>query len=232
MGSEAQQQTIVAKVPLELLFTDYITEEHKTHIPNFTEAWYEVHKRFANLPIVRLSPHLQLFRYLMNGGEYPKRYVEWHSLIYTTRGMQVPMTEHDLLAQRKLQYSILMASLARNPNHFLNDPILATYDKLKGYFRIKDGHHRAIFQYCKGIRHIPARMSIHDYQDWSHADAVHEVKMVFSRHQRELIYTPIHNPYFEHVTCARDQLYPTRLDLILEYLGSISVRGKSNRHRL
>ena len=56
MGSEAREQTVVAKVPLELLFTDYIAEERKTDIPHFTEAWYEDHKRYADLPIMRLSP--------------------------------------------------------------------------------------------------------------------------------------------------------------------------------
>lgn len=68
MSSESHLQTMVTKVPLELLFTDFIEEEHKAEIPNYTEAWYEVHTRYADLPIIRLSPHLQLYRHLMNQG--------------------------------------------------------------------------------------------------------------------------------------------------------------------
>jgi len=228
MGSEAREQMTVAKVPLELLFTDYIAEEHITEIiPHFTEAWYEDHKRFADLPIIRLSPHLQLFRYFMNGREFPQLYLEWHSLIHTTRGLQVPVSDHELLEHRRLQHSAFTALFSKNPDHFLNDPILVVYDKKAGYFRIKDGHHRTIFQYCRGVRHIPAKMTIQDYKDWTNKEAVKGVRKVFSRHQRKLIYTPILNPYFMHLASDRDHTYPTRLDLILEYLGSVSVRGEN-----
>lgn len=228
MGSEAREQMTVAKVPLELLFTDYIEEKHKTKIiPHFTEAWYEDHKRFADLPIIRLAPHLQLFRYFMNRRESPKLYLEWHSLIYTTRGLQVPVSDHELLEHRRLQFSSFTALFSKNPDYFLSDPILVVYDKEGGYFRIKDGHHRTIFQYCRGVRYIPARMTVQDYENWKNKEAVKGVRKVFSRHQRTLIYTPILNPYFMHLASERDNAYPTRLDLILEYLGSSSVRGKN-----
>ncbi|KOP67520.1 hypothetical protein AMS62_21455 [Bacillus sp. FJAT-18019] len=226
MKSEAREQTVVAKVPLELLFTDYIAEERKTDIPHFTEAWYEDHKRYADLPIMRLSPHLQLFRYFMHGRESPKLYLEWHSLIFTTRGLQVPISEHELLEQRRLQCSNLTALFAKNPDYFMNDPILVVYDKKGGYFRIKDGHHRTVFQYCKGVRYIPAQMTVHDYAAWKNTDAVNGVREAFSRYRRTLIYTPILNPHFEHLASERDNTYPTRMDLMIEYLGSTSVRGK------
>lgn len=146
-------QTMVTKVPLELLFTDFIDEDHKTVlIPHYTEAWYDVHKRYGDLPIIRLTPHLQLFRYLMNQGEYPKL--------------------------------------------------------------------------CSGVRQVPARMSVRDYEYWKHTNAVNEVTEVFSRHLRTLIYTPILNPHFMHLKSERDDDYPTRMDLIMEYLGASSVRGK------
>lgn len=227
MGSEAREQMTVAKVPLELLFTDYIEEDKTKIIPHFTKAWYEDHKRFADLPIIRLSPHLQLFRYFMNGREFPQLYLEWHSLIHTTRGLQVPISEQELLEQRRLQYSTWTALFSKNADYFLNDPIFVAYDKKGGYFRIKDGHHRTIFQYCRGVRYIPARMTLQDYNYWKNTEAVEGVKETFSRHQRTLIYTPILNPYFEHLTSERDSTYPTRLDLILEHLGSVSVRGKN-----
>lgn len=226
MSSDSHEQTIVTKVPIELLFTDFIEEEHKAEIPNYTEAWYEVHTRYADLPIIRLSPHLQLYRYLMNQGGDPKLYLDWHSSIFTTRDMKVPISGYDLLEQRRLQYDTMAALFADNPEHFSKDPILVAYDRKGGYFHVKDGHHRAIFQYCSGARRIPARMTVRDYEYWKNTAAVNQVTEVFSRHLRTLIYTPILNPYFMHLKSERDYAYPTRLDLIMEYLDSASVRGK------
>ena len=178
MSSESHLQTMVTKVPLELLFTDFIEEEHKAEIPNYTEAWYEVHTRYADLPIIRLSPHLQLYRYLMNLGD-PKLYLDWHTSIYTTRDMKVPISDYDLLEQRRLQYRTMAALFANDKEHFNEDPILVQYNRKGGYFRLKDGHHRAIFQYLSGVRHVPARMTVRDYEEWQHTDAVNQVTEVF-----------------------------------------------------
>lgn len=227
MSSESHLQTMVTKVPLELLFSDFIDEEHKTVlIPHYTEAWYDVHKRYGDLPIIRLTPHLQLFRYLMNQGEYPKLYLEWHASLFTTRDLEVPISDYDLLEHFRLLHRTMAALFANDKEHFNEDPILVQYNRKGGYFHVKDGHHRAIFQYCSGVRRIPARMTVRDYEDWKNTAAVNQVTEVFSRHLRTLIYTPILNPHFMHLKSERDDVYPTRMDLIMEYLGSSSVRGK------
>ncbi|WP_246059781.1 class I SAM-dependent methyltransferase [Paenibacillus lautus] len=227
MSSEPHLQTMVTKVPLELLFTDFIDEEHKTVlIPHYTDAWYEVHKRYGDLPIARLTPHLQLFRYLMGQGEYPKLYLDWHASLFTTRDMEVPISDYDILEHFRLQYRTMAALFANDPEYFNENPVLVEYDRKGGYFHVKDGHHRAIFQYCSGVRKVPARMIEHDYEFWKHTDVVNQVTEVFSRHLRTLIYTPIMNPHFMHLKSERDDVYPTRMDLIMEYLGSSSVRGK------
>lgn len=227
MSPEAHLQTMVTKVPLELLFTDFIDGEHKTVlIPHYTEDWYDVHKRYGDLPIIRLTPHLQLFRYLMNQGEYPKLYVEWHASLFTTRDLEVPISDYDLLEHFRLLYRTMADLFSKDQEHFNEDPILVQYNRKGGYFRLKDGHHRAIFQYLSGVRHVPARMTVRDYEEWKHTDAVNQVTEVFSRHLRTLIYTPILNPHFMHLKSERDDVYPTRMDLIMEYLGSASVRGK------
>lgn len=140
--------------------------------------------------------------------------------------MEVPISDYDILEHFRLQYRTMAALFANDPEYFNENPVLVKYDRKGGYFHVKDGHHRAIFQYCSGVRQVPARMIEHDYEFWKHTDVVNQVTEVFSRHLRTLIYTPIMNPHFMHLKSERDDVYPTRMDLIMEYLGSSSVRGK------
>lgn len=214
------------KVPVELLFTEYITEERIPTIDHFTEEWYEYHKRYANRLIARLTPHIHLFRYFMGLEKSPALYLEWYRMIHTTRHLQPPVSDAALLQDKQVIYNQMLAMLKESPARFEQFPALVRYNKDRGYFNIADGHHRIVFLYCHGIRHIPVRMTQADYASWMNESKLGAVSEVFKRYNRNLIYTPILHPTYINMRSERDFAYPTRLDLILGCLHTTSLTGK------
>ncbi len=215
------QNSVTAEVPIELLFTDLdvFTSNKEDFIENMTPAWKEQHLRHCDISIMRLTPHIKLFRALMG---YPNvdfdEYATWYSNLYTTRDMSPPLSKDALIYKRYQEYKVMKASFADNTSFFYDAPPFVTYNE-KGYFNIRDGHHRAIFLYCHGKRRIFVKISIADYNNWMNIEAAHNVFETFQLQKRDLIYTPILHPVYFEKDSERDNIYPTRLDLILEYLG-------------
>lgn len=218
----------VTEVPVELMFTDLdVYSADTSHlIDSLTEQWFDHHVQFADISIMRLAPHRELYRYFMGvSGSMPDAYWDWYEKIHTTRGLSPSFSREDLLHQRQLEYCNMKGELAAGSHFFHDHPIQAKFNPL-GYFNIKDGHHRAAFLYCCGFRRLPVHMSVEDYALWVHDDRAAEVGETISLQQRKLIYTPILNPQFYHMRSERDEVYKTRLDYILEYLGPGKLGGK------
>ena len=72
---------------------------------------------------------------------------------------------------------------------------------------------------------MKVKISSEDYMDWMNIEGLSEVADSFQRHQRSLIYTPILHPSYLHWKSERDQTYPTRLDVMMDFLGSRSLLG-------
>ncbi|SEK18619.1 hypothetical protein SAMN04488688_10171 [Paenibacillus sp. cl141a] len=212
-------------VPIELLFTDLVTEERKRDIPNYTDSWYEHHKLSADMPIMRFDSHKSLYRYFMNELASPSAYLDWYKKIFLTRGIDPPLQDEEVLAFRKNQYHIMKVDLSSNSAFFHQDPPLVKFNRAGGYFNLRDGHHRSTFLYCQGKRSMKVKMSSEDYMDWMNIEGLSEVADSFQRYQRSLIYTPILHPSYLHLKSERDQTYPTRLDVIMDFLGSRSLLG-------
>ncbi|GIO67408.1 class I SAM-dependent methyltransferase [Paenibacillus cookii] len=226
-GSVAQGGThVVCEVPVELLFSDIDVKSSNTEhlISSFTDAWYEHHLRHSNLSIMRFEPHRELFRYFLGQSASPKPYLEWYRMIHVTRGLEPPMSPGQLLRQRKREFENMKKGLADNSSFFYDHPIEVVYHP-SGYFNMKDGHHRASFLYCCGVRRVFARMSAEDHATWVNAEQAAAVKRIVKAQQRRLIYTPILNPAFYDWRSERDENYPTRLDYMLHYLGPDQLRG-------
>ncbi|MGG1879055.1 methyltransferase domain-containing protein [Paenibacillus cisolokensis] len=217
---------IHTRVPVELLFTEFIPQERRSVIDHFTEAWYDYHKRYASRSIARLTPHIQLFRYFMGQEQSPALYLEWYRMIHTTRQLQPPLTDAALLQERRAVYDHMLAMLKDSQARFEQFPALVRYNRDRGYFNIADGHHRIVFLYCHGIRHIPVRMTREDYADWMNERELWAVAEVFKRYHRSLIYTPILHPSYMNMRSERDSKYPTRLDKILDCLQTLPLPGK------
>ncbi|MBT2764862.1 class I SAM-dependent methyltransferase [Paenibacillus sp. ISL-20] len=227
MSVNHENQLVNTKVPIELLFTDFIPEEGTRDIPYFTERWYEHHKRFANKPVIRFSPHKQLYHYFMKRADFPSMYLDWYHTIFSSRNLVPPLSDTQIIDQRFVQYNIMKGALSqKQTSYFQQDPPLVKYNGNGGYFNLKDGHHRTAFLHCHGVKQVWVSMTQQDYDQWKNAEVLGSVLEVFQQQQRTLIYTPILHPSFMDLESERDDIYPTRLDLILEYLNATSVAGK------
>lgn len=156
---------VTAEVPVEMLFTEMITEEEIQTIPNFTVEWYEHHQQTANLPIARLTPHKNLMRYLMNEPARLEIYLSWYRLIHTTRRLAPPLTDSELLEYRRKQFRFMRKALAERNDYFERHSPLVKFNRESGFFNLKDGHHRTVFLYLYGSRRIAVQMSSEDYLD-------------------------------------------------------------------
>lgn len=157
---------VTTEVPVELLFAEIITEEEKRNIPHFTAEWYAHHLQTANQPVARLSPHKNLIRYLMNEPARLETYLSWYRLIHTTRRLAPPLTDSELLEYRLEQFRFMRMAIAERNNYFEHNPPLVKFNRERGIFNLKDGHHRTVFLYLHGRRRITVQMSSEDYLDW------------------------------------------------------------------
>ncbi|WP_410769033.1 class I SAM-dependent methyltransferase [Fontibacillus sp. BL9] len=223
------QKNVTAVVPVELIFTDVdVRTAHKEHlIPDFTEAWYAHHLLFSDISIIRLEPHRVLFRYLMGDpAATAEPYLDWYAKIHELRGQSPELDNKELLMQRRMEFINMRDYLQTGSSFFGDHPVQVSY-RTPGRFNIHDGHHRASFLYCSGLRRIPVRMPEPDYERWLNDNALSETEATIARQQRKLFYTPILHPQFYNVRSERDEVYRTRLDYILEYIGPRNLRDKS-----
>ncbi|GIO88647.1 hypothetical protein J25TS5_55790 [Paenibacillus faecis] len=215
------EQYVTTEVPIELVFTDVDvrTAQKEYTIPSFTEEWFTHHKLHSDISLMRMEPHRELFRYFYGeSGASPEPYLAWYERIHHLRGVAPPMDREGLLNQKRMEYVNMRSYLQNDPGYFTEHPPLVTY-RTPGRFNIQDGHHRAVFLYCSGLRRIPVRMTRADYETWLNPEALEDTVQTIALQQRKLIYTPILHPHFYGKRSERDEFYKTRLDVILEYLG-------------
>ncbi|RCX16953.1 uncharacterized protein DUF1698 [Fontibacillus phaseoli] len=221
--------SVTVEVPVELIFTDVdVRTANREHlIPDFTEMWFAHHLSFSDISIARLEPHRMLFRYLMGvPAASPEPYLDWYVKIHTLRGQSPELDNNELLMQRQMEFINMRDYLQTGSTFFSDYPIEVSY-RTPGRFNIHDGHHRASFLYCSGLRRLPVRMTKPDYERWLNDHALLETEATITGQHRKLFYTPILHPHFYNVRCERDEVYKTRLDYILEYIGLLNLRDKN-----
>jgi hypothetical protein len=213
----AEDQHIVAYVPIELLFTETI-ESATSKIENVTEQWEYQNSIWADLNIIRLKPHRDLFYFFKGIVSSPQSYLDWFNEIFTSRGIELIPT-YELIDNRYREFQFMSDELNKGLEFFINNPINVVWNE-RGYFNLLDGHHRAMFLYCAGIRFLPTKISAEDYSKWKNKQLAVECAKLITIQNRNEFYTPINNPYFLDKKALRDTVYKTRLDHILEFFSS------------
>lgn len=213
---------MLTSVPVELLFTE---GPRRAPIEHWTEAWQAQHQRWADLPLVRLAPHLGLYRFFMGQRADPQPYLDWYEAIFASRGLTPPLGVEALLATRHRDYLAMERRLETGGVAAFSElPITVDYNQ-RGYFNIRDGHHRAAFLVARGRRHMVVEMTTEDFAFWQgrHLDAVRE--LLYADGGQRLVYTPMLLPGLLDYPSERDGAAPSRLDLILESLGERRLAG-------
>jgi SAM-dependent methyltransferase len=218
----AADGALVRFVPVELLFTEGLDQG----IPaDASPEWHSFHAQWADLPLARLRPHLALFDYFLQRGSSPDEYLDWWDGLFLSRGLAPPVSREALLEQRYREFCA-MEKLVQSPGALAAALSPAAELNDRGYFNLRDGHHRAAFLFVRGWRRIPVRMSSIDAARFGHSQWVGPVLAEIVKQERRLFYTPILAPAFFDQPSERDGAYPSRLDHILRELGSERVSGR------
>lgn len=222
-----EKEVVVVEVPIELLFHENIYDmERPDKHGKKTEDWVKLHLKYGNSSIMRLWPHIKLFRYLMGQpNAAPDEYLTWYHLINLFMNRPPRYTQSGILNKRKKQYTLWKKELETGSDYFYKNPPEAVYNP-KGYFNLDDGHHRSVFLYTQGMKKIYVRMKKQDYEFWINKKAERNLLTFMNENKIKEIDTPILHPSFNYLKVNRDGKAPIRLELIFNYLGEENLIGK------
>ncbi len=81
---------IVAWIPVELIFSERTEDSYRD---GYTQEWLMHNKERQNIPIMSFGPYRNLYRFFMQGAEYPYHYCEWYQKLFTSRGVRSELTD-------------------------------------------------------------------------------------------------------------------------------------------
>lgn len=218
----ARRGRVLTRVPVELLFTE---GPRSAPLERWTPAWQEHHDRWADIPLARLLPHLELFEFFEGRGS-PDRYLAWYEAIHATRGVEPPLSSEALLTRRHQDFVTMDRAFGRGLEGYRENPITADFNQ-RGYFNIRNGHHRAAFLFTRGWRHLPVEITTEDFAYWRGLGEERVRAHLHAGGAQRLVYTPLLLPGLLDYPAERDGYAPSRLDLILRSLGTRRLRGLS-----
>lgn len=222
-AAEEAVKTVVVELPVELLFT----EDGGGDVPSRSDAWHIIHSAWADHPITALMPHVSLYEFLLGRRGYPTEYVEWFEAIHTTRGTPVPVDAPTLIEKRYFEFEVMERSFVSGDGFFRALPVKVVFNR-RGYFNIKDGHHRASYLVARGARRVWCELAREDLAQWEGSEAVRDrlADWLATKPKEPRTYTPLLVPGFLERPAYRDHTAMSRMDRILRYLGPTKVRGK------
>lgn len=95
----------------------------------------------------------------------------------------------------------------------------------KGYFNIIGGCHRTIFLQHQGYVFYPVKVSGEDYKVWENKDCLIETIAYIEKNEIRNTYVPVPHPDFVSFPYLREEWGKTILGGILQYLGSVRLKG-------
>lgn len=222
------ERQVVAYVPVELCFIGNVympddlwgkneeCEESDTFVIYSQSRIIELFKAFEGSEH-EVKNAMDNFRdyFFKNPGRY-------YSFPRTEQGFQ------DFISNRYEIYVRMSQLLNQGMDFFIQVPVEAKWNE-KGYFNISDGMHRICFFAAKGLRYIPTKMSVSDYECWKNEKKLDDCIQYMKKMNCLPAYAPILHPNFMNYPVRRDSAGYTRIMQIFNYLYNkkISMKGKS-----
>ena len=200
-------EQLVARVPVKLIYTNLNVQDQS--------IWNDI-------SIFNLKPHLALYSYASEEGDYPQAYVDF--CINAAKAQGITITDSwikNILRNRCMIYEEMSQNLELDPEFFIRNPPDVKWNK-KGYFNLSGGKHRASFFAFRKMRYMPVCMSKQDYQTWLNPTVLDIILPMMS-----IIDSwpePIPHPFFYDFPCDRQaERNPEIHSLIQELLrGSVN----------
>lgn len=158
---EEKNESFVAYVPIELVFTNYGDKEND----------------WVDIPICALYPHIQFFTYLAgNQNSNIDDYVKY-CIDSAKKVGNVNITEswkRNVISNRINVFEQMRTALDIDPKFFVRNAPKAKWNE-NGYYNLLSGKHRSTFLISQGFSYIPLIITKEDYGKWLHKDKLGEV---------------------------------------------------------
>lgn len=217
---------VVAYIPLELCFTGkiFMPEEFRGRNKEYEET--------ECTPVIYSQTRIiELFRAIEGGEGKIKAIIEdfkeyffenpgrYYSFERTQQGF------NDFISNRVEVYTRMSQLLNKGMDFFINIPAEVVWNE-NGFFELKDGTHRVCFFASKGLKRIPAKMSVTDYQKWKNEKNLSDCIRYMKKADCLPAYAPIPHPNFYNYPVRRDSVGITRIERICSYLYKNSINVK------
>ena len=152
---------IVVNLPIDVLFTDTIADENPITGEQFLKVRRDIQKRYSDRPIYSMQHYFALFKYLDKGTGDCREYLQLQFSEEYPSAQKVSK----ILRDRYQLFQIYEAAFEGRENFFAESAIPVKWNE-KGYFNIKDGHHRAVYLIYKGYHMLPVSVSKKDWANY------------------------------------------------------------------
>lgn len=200
---EKSGETYTVWLPLDLVYTD-------------SEAISE----YSDVNISAYSPYINLFDFFSGRNSHCEEYLAYIKPYNFTN------VNDTIISNRTKLYYLFMEELNNGMAFFIQSAPPASWNK-RGYFNLKDGHHRTIFLFTKDLTLYPCRITKYDFDKWVNKKKLKElISFVFDNDITQLP-GPIAHPaftFFKEKSCG--SIYIT-FKHICKYLLTSKIKGKS-----
>lgn len=196
---------VVANIPSQYIFTD--------DYQNKEIIW-------GDIPCWGLVPHVGLFQ-LFSGipnCDYKEYILFCRQAAQRSGGIVTSKAwEESVFSNRLDVYNHMKLAWEHDRSFFVVNAVEASYND-KGYFNIKSGKHRVIFQMVQGSQYIPLRIKKADYYKWNNKDLAIKVKNLLENSGRDALPIIIGNPFYYKYSCNSSDFYKKVLDRLISMI--------------
>jgi len=197
MVAKQNGNSVIVKVPVECL---YFKGKNGTD----------------STPFVLSNPFINLY------GAFGGLKVEYNDFLEHYHLTKIPESDNNdltrVIANRQNIYNSMSMAFNYDPEFFTRHPIEVRWDNEHNFFIVNDGMNRSSFLYTRGIRALPCRCSVYDYEKWVNKGALKPVIDYIMNNKILNLPTPIFHPYFLLFPYRHEGVHITRFEAILKFL--------------
>lgn len=190
---------VIANIPSQYVFTDNYKDKNI--------LW-------GDIPCLGLIPHIGLFNLFL--GKQNQDYKEYicfcREAALRSGGIVTSKAwEDSVFANRLDVFNHMQYAWEHDRSFFIKNTVEAVYNH-KGYFNIKSGKHRIVYQLVKGSHYIPLKIQKSDYYIWRNEDIALKLKELLKEANNDSLPVIIGNPYYYNYPCNSSDFYKRILD--------------------
>lgn len=197
-----EDEYIVANIPSHYIFTD--------KYENKEILW-------GDIPCIGLVPHIGLFNlFLGNKNDDYKEYMLFCREAANRSGgiVMSKAWEESVYINRLDVFNHMQYAWEHNRDFFVKKAVEAEFNE-KGYFNIKSGKHRVIYQLIKGSQYIPLRIKKSEYKKWENKERASKINKILQENSRDSLPLILGNPYCYDYSCNSSYFYKKILDELI-----------------